>query len=310
VVLQALKMFLKGVHHIAVFDKIMDGEVVGVLTSINLLRVILDHSDVLGRITETQVGQLFATGSGVVLSAPLSQSTRVCFQTLLTHQFLGMPIINSHGAMVANLSLSDIRWASQFTRERLNDLLDGPVAGFIDAISAAHSRTPVLTVRVSDSLTTAMEIMTVNNVHRVYITDAGIAPIGIITITDILQVLSSPTVIAYVPFDPMAASGSVTSPTTPMDLFRVLHGINARTFLQEYGAKDASLVEVDVDAPLSHVLQVMAKHNVHAVAVYKNVIVSEVSDSSVYAGGGGMSGGGEIPDTTREYVGWIDGAGA
>lgn len=302
-------MFLNGVHHIAVFDKIVDGEMVGVLTSINLLRVILDHLDVLGSVGETPVGRVFATGADVVLSAPLSQSTRVCFQTLLMKKYLGMPIVNSVGAVVANLSLSDIRWAANFSRERLNDLLDGPVTGFIDAISAVHARKPVLAVHVTDSLATAMEVMTVNKVHRVYITDSAGLPVGIVTITDILQVLSSPVMIAYVPFEPVPASGTAPSAEILSSLFTELRGWNAQRFMREYGTKDTNLVEVDVDAPLSHVLKLMAKHLVHAVAVYRTVLVSDVAGSSVYVGGGGMSGGGEIPDTTREYVGWIDGAG-
>jgi 5'-AMP-activated protein kinase, regulatory gamma subunit len=189
---QALKLFMKGNHYIPVYDRIgVEGNVVGIVTSLKLLTLLSGNSAVVGAIGGAPIRDLFPLDASKVVSAPLTASTRSCFQTLLRHKFLGMPILSDDGTIVANLSMSDIRAVTGLTREQLNAKLDGTVGSYIDFAATLKARKPVLTVRSGDSLATAMELLSSHSVHRVYVVDTAGKITGVVTVTDILRVLDA-----------------------------------------------------------------------------------------------------------------------
>lgn len=295
---QALKLFVSGVHHVAVFDRASAGHFMGAFTSLGLLRVLRDSMPILGPLASQSVGHLFPTGPDTVVSAGVDTPTRACFQTLLERHFLGLPVLSGDGSIAANLSVSDIRALATMSREDANAAMDGPVISFIRSRGLLR---PPVTVLATDSLAVTIELMVTAHVHRVYVVDAGGRPIGVVTVTDILRVLAGPAVLAHIPASPLSLS---PVPAPPMVLSS-LAAVSAHAFMKDYGVPVSNIVDVSIKAPLSEVLGVMAARRVSAVAVYMDV---SVDMAGVYRGGGGMSGS-EFPESEKVYVGWIDAAG-
>ena len=180
---------MKGIHYVGVFDSIVDGQMIGIVTSITLVKLLRTNIGVLGSLSSVPVERLFNTGAAIVKTAPKTATLRACFEQLFTSRFLGMPIVDESGTAVANLSMSDVRAVAHMSRDAIQAALDSDVLTYLTEHRLLR---PLVAVRGADTLATVLELIADVGVHRVYIVDDARHPIGIITITDILKVLDAP----------------------------------------------------------------------------------------------------------------------
>jgi len=92
----------------------------------------------------------------------------------------GVPVVNLEGKIIANFSASDLLELD----EKKFSLLATPVYEYL--VRTRGSTTPPIVVRPFDTVETMLLKCVVNSVHRVYIVDEDVKPIGVITLTDIL----------------------------------------------------------------------------------------------------------------------------
>jgi len=184
----------KAVHRVCLFNE--RGVITAVISQSDVIKFLHEHLRLLGELGAKTVAEL-----GLGLPMDSSDGNRVvtvrsdasalnAFHTLYTHGVHGIGVVDAqNGKLLANLSASDLRGV---TRDEL-DLLDANVLRFLQ-IEQAHlsNRLRPITaysVRRSYSLADVLDAFVTARVHRVFVVDEDEAPEGVITLTDILNLV-------------------------------------------------------------------------------------------------------------------------
>jgi CBS domain-containing protein len=305
----------KGVHRVAVVDMAHHKVTKGVITQSMVLRVIHEHIGVIGELGSAVVGSLFATGGDAVpFCEPRSASAREVLQTLLLKGYQGCPIVDDgSGAIIANVSVSDIRNLAGMSAEDAEANLDRPALWLVSPTHSDESAPrPPITVRPSDTLSTVIGLIVTSRVHRVYIVDERNRPIGIVTLTDLLRLLLSPTIVAH---DVAGAGLAAVSETKAGDgtarvaeeLVATIRGTTVESFVESGGLRLDTIHDVACTTSVTDVLELLARHRVSALPVYRE---EEVRSPALVGAGLAAAGGallvGDIPSYERKYIGWVD----
>ena len=96
---------------------------------------------------------------------------------------------------VATISTADVRHLHYLGRDALNGALDCNALAFLADVRKDRPAEPPC-VRQTDTLLTAMMLMTTLHVHRVYIVNEASVPVGVCSLTDVLRVLAPPALTA------------------------------------------------------------------------------------------------------------------
>ncbi len=136
---QATKAFARGYHRVAVVDPSHTHKVVGIVTASDVLQVVCDNTGVLGQLASLPVGALFKTGAGAVACSPHTHTARQCFSALVHDHHLGMPVCDAAGAVVANVSASDIRRLVTLSSEAAAGALDRTILEYLELVRAAST---------------------------------------------------------------------------------------------------------------------------------------------------------------------------
>jgi CBS domain-containing protein len=172
---KALALLSQGARSLPVVDD--RGKIVGVLSQRDVLRFFATDPARLGEIGSNTVrGLSLATtrvacvrGTDVALDA---------FYMLASNHFGGAAIVDENGALLGNLSVSDIALVElDFTK------LQSAVRSFSRWQSA-----PV-TALETDTLAQVLGTMSSTKVRRVFLVNANHQPVGIITMTDVCKVI-------------------------------------------------------------------------------------------------------------------------
>jgi CBS domain-containing protein len=296
-------MVAHGTHRVAVVDNADDAQVCGVITQSAVLRIVHDNMAALGRLGATHVGELFPPAAPFVLH--VSATTRQCIATLVEHGFTGCPLVDDSGAIVANVSVADVRDLAGVPVAEAEANLDKSALWFVSHQRPSGTPRAPITVLPTDTLATLIELFAASRVHRVYTVRpaAGTSgvPVGVITLTDVLRVLLSPAVVAVAeaPARPVVPAASA--------LTDLLRGMSAEQFLDRgYGGgrlASGEITAVPEDLPVTAVLEVLTRENISAVPVYKQQLEYFNADDM---GGMFVPVGVPLATTGRKYVGWVD----
>lgn len=193
------------VHRVAVCDP-ETRMVVGIISQSGLLAKIVENIDLLGDAHSKPISECFPKiGHMEVLSVGQGVPARTAFEVMLANNVSGVALVDSAGRMVTNMSASDIRMMAKQSIEKF-DVLDLPALEFVAQMRKAAAEAGVrassfvasaerkvdrsITVEPTDSLGTVMNLMASSKLHRVYVLDAEGHPIGVVSITDIMGLLS------------------------------------------------------------------------------------------------------------------------
>lgn len=122
--------------------------------------------------------------SNSVTTIPRRINVLLALQTLLRHNTEALVVVNDSGDLFANFSSSDLRGLYQ---EHLPHFLH-TVADFLKQHSP-HSLN-VKTAAPTQSLQELVDIFVTSKLHRLWIVDAHGKPVGVITLTDILRLVT------------------------------------------------------------------------------------------------------------------------
>jgi len=99
----------------------------------------------------------------------------------------GVAVLNEHGKIYANFSVSDLRGLD---KERMKKLLNLPLNQFLKETKGALLKDPI-TLKENDTLSDVIKCMQQHHIHRVHIVDNTNQVIGIVTSTDVMKAISS-----------------------------------------------------------------------------------------------------------------------
>jgi len=97
----------------------------------------------------------------------------------------GLPILDEKGSIIATITTSDLKGISN---ENIGNTML-PVLEFLQKTNGEKAAVPI-TCRWTDNLETILPKMTVANIHRVWITNAAQQPVGVVSLTDAIEVLT------------------------------------------------------------------------------------------------------------------------
>jgi len=135
-------------------------------------------------------------GAKDVVTVTEDASVLDAFKILNSKGLSSIALVNHKGELMANLSMADIKYLLQFNRL---DLLFQSTKHFIQEVRLAKdkeheykSQAPIFTVTKDTSFKHAVGKLLATKSHRMWVTKDSLAhhPIGVITLSDILRVLT------------------------------------------------------------------------------------------------------------------------
>jgi CBS domain-containing protein len=152
-----------------------------------LVKLLYDHRAELGAAMALTVESLGLLGSAPVLTVPATASARDAFDLMDKKSRSGLGVVDEEGHIIANTSASDIKLFLDAPQS-----LEFSITKFIGAIHAheADLHAPAVSVHASSTLEQVLGKMAVAKVHRVFVTDAHRHPVAVISVTDIMRLIS------------------------------------------------------------------------------------------------------------------------
>lgn len=97
------------VHRIALFGP--HGDITNIISQMDVVKFIAQRADLLGPLADAPLSSLgiLRTGKGIVAVDP-NTPTLAAFAMLASRQLAGAPVVADDGSIIANLSISDLRW--------------------------------------------------------------------------------------------------------------------------------------------------------------------------------------------------------
>lgn len=213
------------VHRVAVLDP-ETNMVVGIISQSGLLAKLAENMDMLGDQVTKPISEFLprlkasaaAAGAGAgagaasipaVLSVKQGAPARAALELMAANNVSGVALVDDEGRLVTNMSASDVRMMARESVEKF-DVLELPCLEFVSRMREAASKAAIhahsnfvaggerrvdraITIAASDSLMTVMNLLVASRLHRVYVVDGEGFPTGIVTITDIMAIISGRT---------------------------------------------------------------------------------------------------------------------
>jgi len=171
----ALELLSKpGVHRIPILGN--ENDVVGVITQSGVVAWLAKNLDKLGPLKEMKVSQMQAAHQ-YVLSVMADDWALDAFQLIKVGGVSGVAVIDEEGQLIGNLSAKDIKRIS--SSGRMYERLFGPVREFIE-------NDPIF-VTLDDTLERVITEIHENGIHRIYVVDENLAPLGVISLRDVIS---------------------------------------------------------------------------------------------------------------------------
>jgi len=116
-----------------------------------------------------------------VITVHSNQNCLDAFSTLYLHRILGVAVVDDDYKLIGNLSASDFRGA---LTEDFAEFLKKPVSHLLRL-----QKRRIVSCLPSARLSEILSLLKNEKVHRVYIVDDSDRPVGILSLTEIIQIL-------------------------------------------------------------------------------------------------------------------------
>ncbi|GMH44300.1 hypothetical protein BSKO_12234 [Bryopsis sp. KO-2023] len=213
------------VHRVAIFDS--NSHIVNIISQSDIVRYLLENEHEIGDIKHQDIAAL-KLGFKPVISVPPEMSAIEALKVVDDNHIGAVAVVNSTGKIIGNFSAADMRTItaehfgslalpvgeflalehgteysgfaiSQADPEVENISTSGAQNFARDRESRSRPKTPrhpgaevgqiLVICKPSDTLLEVMHLLVVNKVHRIFIVDEEMEPVGVLTCTDILRKL-------------------------------------------------------------------------------------------------------------------------
>ncbi|KNC99394.1 uncharacterized protein SPPG_05637 [Spizellomyces punctatus DAOM BR117] len=190
--LQVADLFSKGIHRVAV----RDGELRGIISQSTVIQYLYNNLKLF-----PDVQQIFAKplrelglGSKSVVAVDAQTTVLEALKIMAKNDVSSLAVLNDSGGIVANLSMSDIKWVMRSFRFNLLWETCLHFVGFIDSeqgLMDGKDKLPVFDVLETSTLGYAVGKMVATRAHRVWVVErAGGPPVSVVTLTDVFRVIT------------------------------------------------------------------------------------------------------------------------
>jgi len=170
--------FQMGVHRVPIVN--VSNTIVGILSQFDVLEFLLSKMEEgnykdLNDLGKKNIQEIPYTSK--VVSVPITASLLTAFELMSANRLHGVAVVNEKGVLAGNVSASDFKAISQNNFYSMGVILQ------------QYLTVPPLVVWQTSTFFDALDIMSKNRVHRVYVVNDNMNPIGIITLTDVMFIL-------------------------------------------------------------------------------------------------------------------------
>jgi CBS domain containing-hemolysin-like protein len=174
--LKAMEYLGKGIYRILVTDT--EIPLCRLITQSDMIRFIHEHWDQFGDFKNTQINN-----SSFIKPVHTIQANKPAiygFQLMRKKEINAIAVINESGSIISTLSDSDLR---TFTQNQFENLFL-PTTEFLLRAHTGEMRKPVV-CSDRDNLKRVVDLMVREKIHRVWIVDGEMKPIGVVSMTDV-----------------------------------------------------------------------------------------------------------------------------
>lgn len=183
---KVIELFWLGMHRLPVVN--MENNIINVLTQSDLLAFMAQNMHLIGAIARKNLAEC-NLGMTAPLVAKATEQASTVVKRLHDKRISAVPVIDNDGKIVANFSISDLKG---LTSKNFKDILM-PVMEFLAKRSSQEENFRCerslhpLTVKRSDILEETIYKMVATRVHRLWVVDDDMKPIGTISTTDLMR---------------------------------------------------------------------------------------------------------------------------
>jgi len=175
--------FALGLHRVYVVNEI--GVITGVFSQRDVITYILANIDAvnsppLQHLLEMSLKELDVMIWGVI-SVPENCPLLDAFKIIIQSDVTAVPVVDAAGSLIGTLSASDFKNISE---DSMPELLQ-PVGKFI-----SHSHLKPVCCSADAVFSDVLDDLMKNLVHRMFVVDDDMKPIGVLSLTDIMRILS------------------------------------------------------------------------------------------------------------------------
>jgi len=190
-------------HRVPLVDK-TTGRCTGILSQSAIVKFLVDHLLVGSMGKKSELKEFFDKDleqssfpyKKEVMTAPDTATACEVFEIMDRHRLSGIAVVDASdgtGTLVANTSASDIKLAVAVDEGILADL-GLNILTYLSAVRqedpTKEAKYPSSHVKESSTLGHAVRLLAKTGYHRVFVTDAELKPVGVISVTDIVKFLT------------------------------------------------------------------------------------------------------------------------
>jgi len=164
-------------------------KVVNILTQSHLVKLLHDNLEKLGDIANKTIEELGLHKEKKLVSVRLTDSALDAFRLIRKHNISAVPVIGIDGLIVGNISVKDARVVVSEKNPSAFQRILSPIKDFlVDIVKAKLDIVPsAIICRINDTLATVIKKLVENKIHRVWIVNDGLKPIGVVSLTDVID---------------------------------------------------------------------------------------------------------------------------
>eukprot|EP00123_Amoebidium_parasiticum_P007976 comp18493_c0_seq1/m.19866 comp18493_c0_seq1/g.19866 ORF comp18493_c0_seq1/g.19866 comp18493_c0_seq1/m.19866 type:complete len:314 (-) comp18493_c0_seq1:286-1227(-) len=182
------------IRRVAVMDTTKEGkeQIVSIVSQAGLINYISKHHSFIPSHQKIKTVEDFYKPQKRVVAISGGQVVMEAFQLMKTENVSGIAVVDDEGHLIGSLSIRDLKGLVVNNGIDLARLLM-PARTFVNIISqmSMEEKHPAVSVLVTDTLTSVVDKIAAAGVHRLFVVDSKLMPVGVVSLVDVLHALST-----------------------------------------------------------------------------------------------------------------------
>jgi len=183
----AAKLFKQGIHRIPVLNS--SGEIVTLFSQSDMVAFLIENEEKLGDLWKQPVGKNPYLVHHKVQTVSKNKSVIEAYELLFTKGVNSVAVVDDNGVLVGNLSSTDLKgiYGRSFVmlHDKVEDFLRENRLKKFQGVSLKHPHY-IATAKPDEAIGVVANRMKDLHVHRLFIVDNDIKPIGVVSLTDVI----------------------------------------------------------------------------------------------------------------------------
>jgi CBS domain-containing protein len=161
------------------------GKIVSMVTQAAIVNLFAANIDKMGHLAKKTVGEL-KLGLKPVVTVPKTMRTIDAFKVMHEHKISGVGVVDHSGILIGNLSARDLK---HLDASNIYSCMYASASSFIQRVRANMINIvhPAISCTTETDLGFVIGRLSANRIHRLYVCDKDLHPIGVIALRDVIQ---------------------------------------------------------------------------------------------------------------------------